>query len=423
MSLAATGGAATPAPPRHFDPLTVRAQFPIFREPRDKPLRYLDSAATSQKPDAVLEAMQRYYATCNANIHRGVYGIAEEATARYEDARRRVAGFIGAASPRELIFTRNSTEAINLVAYSWARANLKAGDAIVLSVMEHHSNLVPWHILAAERGIELRHIPMTGDGELDLDAYDRLLAAGRVKLVSVVHVSNVLGTINPIEIIARRAHDAGALVLIDGSQSAPHMPVDVQALGCDFYVCTAHKMLGPTGIGALWGRRTLLEAMPPFLGGGEMIREVKLSHSTWNELPWKFEAGTMAIAEAIGFGAAVDYLKALGMDAVFAHDRELVGYAMERVREVPDLRVLGPSAERRGGVLAFTLGDIHPHDVAAVLDAEGLCIRAGHHCAMPLHEQLGIPASSRASFHCYSSRDEVDAMVAALHRARTVFAR
>jgi cysteine desulfurase/selenocysteine lyase len=418
---AGTAGAAT-APP-HFDPHAVRRQFPIFRTVRDKPLFYLDSAATSQKPDAVLEAMNHYYASYNANIHRGIYRIAEEATAAYEDARRRVAKFIHAPSPREVIFTRNSTEAINLVAYSWARTNLKAGDAIVLTEMEHHSNLVPWQILAGERGIELRFIPITPEGELDLSRLPSLIADGQAKVVAAVHISNVLGTVNPIAEIARQAHAAGALILVDASQSVPHCPVDVQALGCDFMAFTSHKMLGPTGIGALWARRELLEAMPPFLGGGEMIREVKLTGSKWNELPWKFEAGTMAIAEAIGLGAAVDYLEALGMDQVFAHDRELVAHAMERLSEVPDLTLLGPSAGKRGGVIAFTLEGIHPHDVATVLDDEGVAIRAGHHCAMPLHEKLGIPASARASFHCYSVPEEVDALVKGLHRARRVFAR
>jgi cysteine desulfurase/selenocysteine lyase len=415
---AATGSGA----PRVLEARAIRAQFPIFRAPREKPLIYLDSAATSQKPEAVLEAMDRYYRTINANIHRGVYRIAEEATAAYEDARRRVANFVG-AHPRELIFTRNSTEALNLVAYAYGRWALVRGDAIVLTPMEHHSNLVPWQILAAERGLELRFIPMTPQGELELSALPGLLADGRVKLLSVVHISNVVGTINPIAEIARKARAAGAVVVVDASQSVPHCPVDVKALGADFVAFTAHKMLGPTGIGALWGRRELLEAMPPFLGGGEMIREVKLQKSEWNDLPWKFEAGTMSIAEAIGFGAAVDYLQALGMDAVFAHDRELAAYAMGRLLEVPGLRILGPAADKRGGVVAFTLDDIHPHDIATVLDSDGIAVRAGHHCAMPLHEALGVPSSARASFHCYSLPEDVDALIDGLHHARRVFAR
>ena len=416
-------GAVAPPAPAPFDAHAVRQDFPIFRAPRAKPLCYLDSAATSQKPDVVLEAMDRHYATCNANIHRGIYAIAEEATAAYEDARRRVARFVNARSPRELIFTRNSTEAINLVAYAWGRSRLAAGDAIVLTEMEHHSNLVPWQILAQERGLELRFIPVTGGGELDLAALPGLLADGRAKLVGVTHISNVLGTVNPVAEIARSAHAAGALTLVDASQSVPHCPVDVQALGCDFLAFTSHKMLGPTGIGALWARRELLEAMPPFLGGGEMIREVKLRESQWNELPWKFEAGTMAIAEAVGFGAAVGYLEALGMDHVFAHDRALAAATMERLREVPEITILGPPADRRGGVVAFTLDGLHPHDVATVLDDEGVAVRAGHHCAMPLHEKLGIPASARASFHCYTVPEEIDALVRGLHRARKVFGR
>lgn len=421
--LAGAAESTSVAPRAPFDPARVREDFPIFATPRDKKLLYLDSAATSQKPQVVLDAMDRYYRTCNANIHRGVYRIAEEATELYEDARRRFAKFIHAASPREVIFTRNSTEAINLVAYAWGRANLKSGDAIVLTPMEHHSNLVPWHILAAERGVELRFIPMTDTGELEVSALPGLLADGRAKLVSFVHVSNVLGTVNPAAEIARIAHEHGATVLLDASQSAAHMPLDVRALGADFVACTAHKMLGPTGIGMLWGRRELLEAMPPFLGGGEMIREVHLTSSKWNELPWKFEAGTMAIAEAVGLGAAIAYLETLGMDAVFAHDRELSAYALERLAEVPGLRVLGPSADKRGGVVAFTMEGVHPHDVATVLDSDGICVRAGHHCAMPLHDAMGIPASARASFHCYSLREEVDALAEGLHRARKIFAR
>jgi cysteine desulfurase/selenocysteine lyase len=415
-------GAEAAPPAARFDAHVVRADFPIFRE-REKPLIYLDSAATSQKPDVVLEAMDRYYRRFNANIHRGIYAIAEEATAAYEDARLAVSRFVGANSPREVVFTRNSTEAINLVAYSWARSTLRTGDAIVLTEMEHHANLVPWQILAAERGIELRFIPVTDAGELDLGALPKLLDDGRAKLVSVAHISNVLGTVNPVAELSARVHAAGALMMIDASQSVPHCPVDLKALGVDFAAFTSHKMLGPTGIGALWASRELLEAMPPFMGGGEMIREVKLTGSKWNELPWKFEAGTMPIAEAVGLGAAVRYLEGLGMDAVFAHDRELVAYAMERLAEVPNLHVMGPSADRRGGLVAFTLGDIHPHDVAAVLDADGIAVRAGHHCAMPLHERFGIPSSARASFHCYSLPEDVDALVRGLHRARAVFKR
>ncbi|MGH7742287.1 MAG: aminotransferase class V-fold PLP-dependent enzyme [Candidatus Eiseniibacteriota bacterium] len=437
-------GGAT-APPQSLDARVLRSQFPIFREPRKQPLLYLDSAATSQKPDAVLQAMDRYYATCNANIHRGVYRIAEEATAAYEDARRRVANFVGAAHPREIVFTRNSTEAINLVANAWGREALKSGDAMVLTEMEHHSNLVPWHILAGlgeglgptattraigaataakgGRGIEIRYLPVTGSGELDLSVLPALLADGRVKLVGVVHVSNVLGTINPVAEIVRQAHAAGAKVLVDASQSVPHFAVDVRALGADFVAFTGHKMLGPTGIGVLWGRREILEAMPPFLGGGEMIREVQLTGSKWNELPWKFEAGTMPIAEAVGLGAAVDYLSALGMDAVFAHDRELAEYTLPRLAEIPGVRLLGPAIEKRGGVVAFTLDGVHAHDVATVLDSEGVAVRAGHHCAMPLHEALGVPASVRASFHCYSLPEEVDALVRGVRRAREVFAK
>jgi cysteine desulfurase/selenocysteine lyase len=419
MSTTPSRTAAAPARGR-FDPREVRGRFPLLAAVREPPLVYLDSAATSQKPAIVLAAMDDYYRRYNANIHRGIYAIAEEATAAYEDARARLARFIGAPA-REVLFTRNSTEAINLVAYAWGRWALKRGDAVVLTVMEHHSNLVPWHILAAERGIELRFIPVTDSGELELEALPGLLADGRVRLVGVVHISNVLGTVNPVEEIARQARAAGALTLVDASQSVPHMPVDVKALGCDFLALTGHKMLGPTGIGALWGRRELLEAMPPFLGGGEMIREVKLEGSKWNELPWKFEAGTMAIAEAVGLRAAVAFNEELGMEAVFEHDRELARYALERMREVPDLRVLGPAAERRGGVVAFELGTIHPHDVATVLDHRGVAVRAGHHCAMPLHDRLGVHASARASFHCYSVPEDVDALVEGLHHARKVF--
>ena len=427
MSFTGTTGAAAPgkgAAASHipFDPRVLKAQFPIFSAPREKPLVYLDSAATSQKPQAVLDAMSQYYATCNANIHRGVYAIAEQATALYEDARRRFAAFVN-ASPREIVFTRNSTEALNLVARAYGAWKLKAGDAVLLTPMEHHSNLVPWQMLAAERKLELRFVPLTETGELELSELPRLFADGWVKLVSFVHVSNVLGTVNPVAEIARIARAHGATVVVDASQSAAHMRLDVQALGIDFLACTAHKMLGPTGIGMLWGRRELLEAMPPFLGGGEMIRTVTLTESTWNELPWKFEAGTMAIAEAVGLGAAVQWLERVGLERVFAHDRELAAYAMARLGELDGVRLLGPPADRRGGVVAFTVEGVHPHDVAMVLDRDGVCVRAGHHCAMPLHDRLGIPASVRASFHCYSLREDVDALVESLRGVRKLFTR
>jgi len=415
-------GAPAGAADAALDPRLLKVQFPIFSTPREKPLVYLDSAATSQKPQAVLDAMDEYYVTCNANIHRGVYGIAEQATALYEDARRRFAAFVN-ASPREIVFTRNSTEALNLVARAYGAWKLEAGDAVLLTPMEHHSNLVPWQMLAAAKRLELRFIPLTGSGELDLEALPRLLADGKVKLLSLVHVSNVLGTVNPVAEVARVAKQHGVTVVVDASQSAAHMPVDVKALGVDFLACTAHKMLGPTGIGMLWGRRELLEAMPPFLGGGEMIRTVTLTESTWNELPWKFEAGTMAIAEAVGLGAAVRWLERLGLERVFAHDRELAAYAMERLGELDGVKLLGPPAARRGGVVAFTVEGVHPHDVAMVLDRDGVCVRAGHHCAMPLHEHLGIPASVRASFHCYSLREDVDALVDGLRGVRKLFAR
>ncbi|MGB8984790.1 MAG: SufS family cysteine desulfurase, partial [Anaerolineales bacterium] len=360
----------------------IRKDFPIFqRETRPGvPLVYLDSTATSQKPRVVIEAMDDFYRRSNANIHRGVHTLAEEATAMYEQARVRIGKFINALSAHQIIYTRNTTESINLVAYSWARANLKSGDLVILTEMEHHSNLVPWHMLQAERGIALDFIPVTGDGLLDLDAYRSLLARGP-KLVAFTHMSNVLGTINPAAEIIRLAHEAGALTLVDAAQSVPHFAVDVQALDADFLAFSAHKMCGPTGIGILYGKMALLESMPPFLGGGDMIKEVHLRSFRPNSLPYKFEAGTPAIAEAVGFGAAVDYLSDVGMDAIAAHEHEITEYALERLEEVPGVKVFGPGAQHKGGVTAFTLDGVHPHDVAQILDKDGIAVRAGHHCA------------------------------------------
>ncbi|MCL4238025.1 MAG: cysteine desulfurase [Anaerolineae bacterium] len=406
-----------------LDIAAIRADFPILDQEAHpgKRLVFLDSAASSQKPRQVIDAMSHYYETSHANVHRGIHVLSERATAAYEGAREKVCAFINAASPREIIFTRNTTESINLIAYSWGRATLRPGDVIVLSEMEHHSNLVPWHILAEQTGVHLRYIPVTDEGLLDLDAYRAFLREEPVRLVSIMHVSNVLGTVNPVREMIAEAHAAGALFAVDGAQSVPHLAVDVQALDADFLAFSAHKMAGPTGIGVLYGKRALLEAMPPFLGGGEMIRRVTLEGSTWNDLPHKFEAGTPAIAEAAGLGAAVDYLGALGMDNILAHEKIVADYALDRLSEIPGLTLYGPDASQRNGVATFTLQDIHAHDVAQLLDAEGVAVRAGHHCAMPLHKRLGVAATARASFYVYNTRDDVDALVEAIYNARRVF--
>jgi cysteine desulfurase/selenocysteine lyase len=400
----------------------IRADFPVLdREIDGKRLVYLDSAATSQKPRSVLDAIDDYYRRHNANIHRGVYSLAREATEMFEDARERVARFTGWETA-DTIFTKNATEAINLVAYSWGREHVGAGDEVLITHMEHHSNIVPWQLLCQERGARLRYLSVSDSGELSLDELDAVLAEGRVKLVGVAHVSNVLGTLNPVAELVRRARAAGAVTLVDGSQAAPQLPLDVHEIDPDFYAWTGHKALGPTGIGVLHGRHELLMAMRPFLGGGDMISKVEFESSTWNELPWKFEAGTSPIAEGVGLGAAVDYLSALGMDNVRAHERDLTAYALERLPEVEGIRLFGPpDPERRGGVVSFALEGMHPHDVAELCDREAVCIRAGHHCAMPLMRMLGVPATARASFHVYNSRADVDRLVDALQKAREVF--
>ena len=361
--------------------------------------------------------MDSYYRQSNANIHRGIHTLAEEATASYEGARQRIAAFIGAASYREVIFTRNTTESINLVAYSWGRKNLNAGDVVILTEMEHHANLIPWQMLAEERDIRLEFISVTEEGLLDLDQYEELLTL-EPKLVSFIHMSNVLGTINPAEEMIRKAKAVGAVTLLDGAQSMPHFAVDVQALDVDFFAFSGHKMCGPTGVGVLYGREALLHEMPPFLGGGDMIRKVYLRSFTPNELPYKFEAGTGAIAEAIGLGAAVDFLDKIGMDNIAAHERELTVYAMHAMGDVPWIHILGPDAAQRGGVVSFTLDGVHPHDIAQLLDWDGIAVRAGHHCAMPLHEKFNISATTRASFYLYNSKNDVDALVASLRRVK-----
>ncbi len=406
-----------------FDPHVVRRDFPILeRRINGRPLVYLDSASTSQKPAVVLDAVDRYYREYNANVHRGIYTIGEEATAAYERARVQVGRFINAPESHEIIFTRNATEAINLVAYSWGRTNINRGDPIVLTEMEHHANLVPWQLLVQERDGDLEFIPITDDGILRLDVLEVLLRL-KPKLVAFTHVSNTLGTINPVREMVEMAHAAGALVLVDGAQAVPHVPVDVQELGADFYAFSGHKMLGPMGSGALWARRELLEAMPPFLAGGEMIREVHLRRSDFNDIPWKFEAGTPAVADAIGLGVAAEYLRELGMDAVRAHERELVAYALDVLpRSVPGIELYGPmDPDLRGGVIPFNLPGIHPHDVAQVLDRSGIAVRAGHHCTMPLHERLDLAATARASFNVYSTREDIDALVAGLLDVQRVF--
>jgi cysteine desulfurase/selenocysteine lyase len=406
-----------------FDPNVVRRDFPILeRRINGRPLVYLDSASTSQKPTVVLDAIDRYYREYNANVHRGIYTIGEEATAAYERARVQVGRFINAPDSHEIVFTRNATEAINLVSYSWGRRNINRGDPIVLTEMEHHANLVPWQLLVQERDGDLEFIPITDDGLLRLDVFEVLLRL-KPKLVAFTHVSNTLGTINPVREMVEMAHAAGALVLVDGAQAVPHIPVDVQELGVDFYAFSGHKMLGPMGSGALWARRELLEAMPPFLSGGEMIREVHLRRSDFNDIPWKFEAGTPAVGDAIGLGVAAEYLRGLGMAAVREHERELVTYALEVLpRSVPGIQLYGPmDPDLRGGVIPFNLPGIHPHDVAQVLDRSAIAVRAGHHCTMPLHERLDLAATARASFNVYSTREDIDALVAGLLDVQRVF--
>ena len=405
-----------------YDIERVRADFPILATEvyPGVPLVYLDSAASSQKPAVVIEAMADYYRRYHANVHRGVHRLSEMATTAYEGARVRVAEFIHAAAPEEIIFVGKATEGFNLVAQSWGRANVGPGDEILLTEMEHHANLVPWQMLAAERGATLRYLPFNDDGTLALERLGDFLTE-RTRLFSFTAVSNVFGTINPVRELVDAAHAAGALAMVDAAQSVPHMPVDVRALDCDFLAFSSHKMCGPTGIGVLYGKRQLLEAMPPFLGGGDMIRRVTFDGFIPNELPWKFEAGTPRIAEAIGLGAAVAYLSALGMDAIHAHEQAITAYALESLSELPGLRLLGPPGTQHGGLAAFTLEGAHPHDIAEILDKDGIAIRAGHHCAMPLHHKLGVNASARASFYVHTTTDEIDKLVAGLHRVRELF--
>ena len=400
----------------------IREDFPILsREVHGRPLVYFDNAATTQKPRAVIDALVEYYERYNANIHRGIHALAEEATARYEETRQKVAGFIGAPGPETIVFTRNTTESINLVAYAWGRKHLREGDEIVLSVMEHHSNLVPWQILAKETGAKLRHIDIDDEGRLVWEDVERLIGE-KTKLVAITHMSNVLGTINPVRRIAELAHQQGALMLVDGAQSVPHLPVNVQDLDCDFLAFSAHKMLGPTGVGVLYARQELLEEMDPFLGGGEMIKRVRLDESTWNDVPWKFEAGTPNIGDVCAFGAAIDYLQEIGMENVRAHEVALVNEALRRLSEVPGITTYGPKGtEDRGGAIAFNLKDVHPHDLGTVLDRHGVAIRAGHHCAQPLMARLDCVATGRASFYLYNRVEELDTMIEGIQAAARLF--
>jgi cysteine desulfurase/selenocysteine lyase len=415
MESAAATGALAPA-----DVERIAAEFPILgREIGGAPITYLDSAATAQTPRQVLAAMNAVYEHHNANIHRGVYPLAQEATDAFEGARRTIADWIGAAY-EETLFAKNVTEAINLVAYAWGRRNVGPGDRVLITQMEHHSNIVPWQLLVQEVGAELAYVPVDQDGALDLEVLDAELAKGP-KLVGVVHVSNVLGTINPIAEIVSRAHEAGAVVVVDGAQAIPHMRVDVRELGADFYAFTGHKVYGPTGVGVLYGRRELLEEMPPFIAGGDMISRVDWFESRWNALPWKFEAGTSPYVEATGLGAAIEWLSGLGIEAVGAHETDVTAYAIERLQEVPGLSIYGPQSHPRGAAVSFALEGVHPHDVAEILGREGICIRAGHHCAQPLMRRLGVPATSRASIGVHNTRADVDRLVDGLHGVRKVF--
>jgi cysteine desulfurase/selenocysteine lyase len=401
---------------------SIQKDFPILEVEAHPgvPLVYLDNAATSQKPVQVIEAMDVYYRGYNANVHRGIHRLSEEATEAYESARERIARFINAPDPATVIFTRNTTEAINLVAWSWGRTNLKPGDEILLTEMEHHSNIVPWQLLAEEKGVKVRYIPFLDNGILDLTNLSDLLTK-RTKIFAFTAMSNVFGTINPTKKLVAAARAVGAITVVDAAQSVPHLPVDVQDLDCDFLAFSGHKMCGPTGIGILYGKRALLEEMPPFLSGGDMIRRVTFEGSSWNDLPWKFEAGTPSIAEGIGLGAAVDYLSTVGMDAIHAHEQFITDYALEALSEVKDMQFLGPPVAQRGGVVSFNLTGLHPHDISQVLDQDGIAIRAGHHCAMPLHQRLCILASARASFYLYTRPEDIDRLVTSLHRVRKVF--
>jgi cysteine desulfurase/selenocysteine lyase len=404
-----------------LDAQKLRADFPIFEQlVHGKPLAYLDSAVTSQKPRYVLDALLNFYETSYGNVHRGVYWLSERATAEFEAARDKVRGFVNAPSAKEVIFTRNATEALNLVAYAWGWDNLGPGDTVVVTELEHHANFVPFQFIAQRTGATFKAIPIDGAGELQLDALDDLAAAGNIKLVAVGLISNSLGTINPVEKIAAWAHEQGAVMVVDAAQAAPHKAIDVQALGADFLAISAHKMCGPSGVGALWGKAELLEAMSPFNLGGQMIRQVRMESTTWNELPYKFEAGTPPMAEAVGFGAAVDYLTAIGLDAIEEHEHELAAYALDRLGELDWITTYGPPADRRAGIVSFNLEGVHPHDVAQILDWEGIAIRAGHHCAQPLMAKLGVAATNRASFYLYTVRDEIDRLVDGLHKVRKV---
>jgi cysteine desulfurase / selenocysteine lyase len=405
-----------------LDARALRADFPILaQEIHGKPLAYLDSAVTAQKPRQMLDAMTRFYETSYANVHRGVYALAERATEGFEGAREKVARFVNAPSSREVIFTRNATEGLNLVAYAWGLTNLGPGDLVVVTELEHHSNFVPWQYIAKRTGAGFRMIPLTDGGELDLEALDGIAAEGQVKVVATNLVSNALGTVNPVERLSGWAHDHGAIMVVDAAQAAPHRTIDVQALGCDFLAFSAHKMCGPSGVGALWGRRALLEEMEPFNLGGHMIKKVQFEETTWGELPHKFEAGTSPIAEAVGFGAAVDYLNAIGLEAIERHEHELLTYALERLADVPGIVLYGPPADRRAGIVSFNMDGVHPHDVAQVLDWEGVAIRAGHHCCQPLMQRLGVAATNRASFYLYTLPEEIDRLAEGLHRVRKVF--
>jgi cysteine desulfurase / selenocysteine lyase len=398
----------------------VRKDFPILgQEVRGKPLVYLDSAATSQKPRAVIDAVARYYLQDNANVHRGVHLLSERATKEYEDAREKVRRFINAARTEEIVFVRGTTEAINLVAQTYGRTRVRAGDEVLITEMEHHSDIVPWQLLCEEKGAVLRVAPIDDDGQLLVDELQRMLGP-RTRLLALAHVSNTLGTVNPVRRIVEIAHRQGVPVLLDGAQAAPHFPIDVRALDCDFYAFSGHKLFGPTGIGVLYGRSELLEEMPPWQGGGDMISSVTFEKTTWNKLPHKFEAGTPDIAGAIGLGAAIDYVSALGFAAIGAHEHDLLSYATEAVREVPGLRLIG-TAKEKASVLSFVLGDVHPHDVGTILDQEGIAIRTGHHCTQPLMRRLGVPATARASLAFYNRRSEVDALVAGLHKVQEIF--